>query len=100
MYRLVLKCLRHDKLDYLYLMPIVDQEDVMISFGLTFNKYKSYSFSTIHEAKFVLKYLLNNKKELMALIKEYTESIVGYEIEEDYGTQKITRLVEIGKVKL
>lgn len=100
MYRLVLKCLRHDKLDYLYLMPIVDQEDVMISFGLTFNKYKSYSFSTIYEAKFVLKYLLDNRKELMALVKEYAESIIGYEIEEDYGTQKITRLVEIGKIKL
>ena len=101
MYRLVFKCQRSGKLDYLYLTPIVNEENTLLSFGITYNKYKSYSFNTIYEAKAVLDYILRNKRKLLNRIKstdKYIENIIGYEIEEDFGTQHIVRLVKVGKI--
>ena len=101
MYRLVFKCQRSGKLDYLYLTPIVNEENTLLSFGITYNKYKSYSFNTIYEVKAVLDYILRNRQKLLSMIKsidKHIENIIGYEIEEDYGTQHIVRLIKVGKI--
>lgn len=101
MYRITLRCLRHGKPEYLYITTIVDEEDRICSYAITYNKYKSHNYNTLYEAMGAVNYIRWHRKELLPKIRkdldEDIEDITGFEIDEDYGTQRIVRLVKVGK---
>ena len=99
MYRVILRCQRNGKHDYLYIRPIVDMEDNICSFGMTYDKYHSYNYKTIWEARYVVKYIGEHRNAILNKLRhrdKYLEKIIGWEIEEDFGTQQMKLLNSFG----
>lgn len=102
MYRLIIRCRRRSKLDYLYLTPIVNELGNFCSWGITYNKYKSYESDSLYEIKGLMIKIRENRHEILKKLKakdKYLESITGYEIEEDWSNQHVVQLYKVGLFK-
>ena len=102
MYRLIIRCRRNGKLDYLYLTPIVDEENKLCSFGITYDKYKSYECDSLYKIKGLMIEIRENRHEILEKLKQTDdklEALTGYEIEECWNDFGIVELYKIGVFK-
>ena len=102
MYRLIIRCRRNGKLDYLYLTPIVDEEDKLCSFGLTYDKYKSFECDSLYKIKGLMIEIRENRHEILEKLREKDdklEALIGYEIEECWNNCNIVELFKVGVFK-